>query len=129
MSIPNSPRSNVAPMPVESQSERRWKYGLNVAVMIVLAIVVAVLCTWAFERKPKRFDTTASGMYSLKPQTINLISSNPQKIKITSLYTKAKQGQGTGAASQQQGETVIGDVADQAEKVADLLDEYKTKGK
>ncbi len=114
------------PLPVESQADRRLKYGLNVAAAILIAIGLAAAFTWAAERKPKRVDTTAAGLYSLKPQTINIIQDNKQKFKITSLYTKAKPPQ----SQEQQSEVVAAqDPAYEAEKVSDLLEEYKTKGK
>lgn len=116
----------------ESQSERRVKYGAVVGLTIVIVILLATAVTAVAERKPKRVDTTASGLYSLKPQTINIISSNAQKIHITSLYTKAKSAEEQQAAQQQQGTTATSsapDVTDQADKITDLLEEYRSKGK
>jgi hypothetical protein len=104
----------------ESQQERWMKYGGNVVLMSVIVILLAVLLVYIAERATKRLDTTSSGLYSLKPQTVNLIKDNSQKIQITSLYTKTKPGE---AEAEKAG------VVDQAEKVADLLEEYKTKGK
>ena len=110
-----------APLSSESQRERWLKYGGNVVLTTIIVLALAVLVSYLAERKTRRIDTTFAGLYSLKPQTINIIKGNPQKIQITSLYTKAKQGN---VAT----ETTDVNVADRAEKVADLLEEYKTKG-
>jgi hypothetical protein len=112
----------------ESQSERRVKYGTLVGVTIVVAILLASAVVAMAERKPKRVDTTASGMYSLKPQTINIITGNTQKVHITSLYTKAKSAEEQ-QATQQGTTTNAPDVGDQADKINDLLEEYRSKGK
>ncbi len=108
----------------ESQKERWLKYGGNVVLATVVVILLAVLLVYLSERKSKRIDTTATGLYSLKPQTVNLIKDNTQKIKIISLYTKSKPPVDEDAVDAPKVDT-----ADQAEKVADLLEEYRSKGK
>src|SRR5439155_6385021 len=69
------------------------------------------------QRTNRRIDTTASGAYSLKPQTINLIKDLKGKTKIVSLYQKKSAEQ---AAAERY---------DYAQPVTDLLDEYRRKGK
>jgi hypothetical protein len=120
----------VAPLVAETQQERWLKYGGNVALMTVIVVLLAAAVIFAAEKKTKRLDTTSAGLYSLKPQTINIIKDNAQKIQITSLYTHAKPSQQTAAEAAAEG-TSSGEanVADQADKVADLLEEYKSKGK
>src|SRR5439155_170806 len=61
------------PLP-ESQKERWVKYGANVALVSIVAIVLAGLITYLAQRVNRRLDTTASGAYSLKPQTIKQIT-------------------------------------------------------
>jgi hypothetical protein len=112
----------------ESQAERRVKYGAIVGATILIAILVAGLVVYAAERHPKRVDTTASGLFSLKPQTINIIKDNPQKITIISLYSKAKPPQVRQTAEQTPAMTEAVAI-EQAEKITDLLDEYHDKGK
>jgi hypothetical protein len=126
MSSPSYPASPTSA--IESQSERRLKYGSIVALTILIAIALAVVFVYLSERHPKRVDTTASGLFSLKPQTVNLIKDNPQKIKIISLYTKAKppQVQQTSEQTPAMTEAVA---VEQAEKMSDLLEEYHDKGK
>jgi hypothetical protein len=110
----------------ESQQERWLKYGGNVALAIVIVVLLASALVFAAERKTKRLDTTTAGLYSLKPQTLNIVRDNPQKIQITSLYTHAKPREN--ATSGEDNAAVVS-VADQADKVADLLEEYKNKGR
>ena len=79
---------------VESQQQRWLKYGGNVALMVLAVILIAVLLIWCFQTPylSARVDTTKAGLYSLKPQTVNIIKNNKQPIKIVSLYTPKKEG-------------------------------------
>src|SRR6185369_10515756 len=101
----------------ESQKERWVKYGANVALVSIVAILLAGLMTYLAQRTNRRFDTTAAGMYSLKPQTINLIKDLKTKTKLVSLYQKPT------------AEEAAADKTDFAQPVIDLLDEYHRKGK
>src|SRR5262245_35895229 len=98
----------------ESQQQRWLKYGANVALSIVVVILLAALVTYGAQRVNRRIDTTTSGLYSLKPQTVNLIRQNKQKIRVVSLYA-AKD-------SRQQKPSIY------AGPVNDLLEEYSRKG-
>ncbi|HVT90498.1 MAG TPA: Gldg family protein [Tepidisphaeraceae bacterium] len=98
----------------ESQKERWVKYGANVALASILVIVLAIAVTYLAQRFDHRMDTTAAGLYSLKPQTVNLIKDNTQKIKLISLYS---------AKDQRQKDNPF------AGPVRDLLEEYSRKGK
>ena len=100
----------------ESQKERWLKYGLNVGIATVVVILLAGVLVYLAQRTGRRIDTTASGAYSLKPQTINLIKDLKGKTKIVSLYQKA----GADAAAEK---------TDYATPVNDLLDEYRRKGR
>jgi hypothetical protein len=102
---------------------QRWvKYGLNVALTSLLVVVLAFLVIWAAQRYRRRGDLTSGGSYSLKPQTITVISDNKSPVKLVSLYPRLKQepGKGQGQASQQQ---------DFYQPVDDILQEYRRKGK
>jgi D-ribose pyranose/furanose isomerase RbsD len=70
----------------EDQKQRWVKYGVNVAVSIVAVVALGIALTYLAQRFPKRIDTTQAGLYSLKPQTVNLIKDLNQKIKLVSLY-------------------------------------------
>src|SRR5256885_5334023 len=93
--------------------------------MSVVVILIAAAVIWLFQMIAARVDTTKSGMYSLKPQTINIIKSNSQPIKIVSLYTPKKQGTpGVEEDFDARNEAT----SDQVQAVSDLLEEYRRKG-
>src|SRR5687768_3221655 len=81
-------KADKTPPRAESQQERWIKYGANVVLVTVVVILLAGIITYLFQRTGKRIDTTASGAYSLKPQTTNLLRDLKGKTKIVSLYTK-----------------------------------------
>ena len=98
----------------EGQKTRWFKYGLNVAISVVLVVALAVILVWITQEKRKRIDMTASGLYSLKPQTLNIIRELKGPVKIVSLYRKAD---------------AAGQPLEESQIVADLLEEYASKGK
>jgi len=110
----------------ETQQQRWLKYGSNVVLACVIVIALAVLLVYLGEKKSKRFDTTAAGLYSLKPQTLSLIKENKQPITIISLYSKAKPPQNEQDTSSDETDSNL--AADQAGVVADLLEEYRSRG-
>lgn len=97
----------------ESQQQRWIKYGSNVALAVVVVVVLAGLLVYLAQRFDKRVDTTTAGLYSLKPQTVQILKDVKQKIKLVSLY-QAKDAAGRPNAS--------------AGMVNDLLQEYASKG-
>jgi hypothetical protein len=117
--------NNIPPtIPPETQRQRWLKYGGNVVIVSLIVIALAVVMVYASERKGiRRFDTTAAGLYSLKPQTLHVLKENKQKITIISLYTTAKQTQGgvNETADEANGVSPI----DKPAAVSDLLDEYR----
>src|SRR5882724_1886439 len=115
------------PMQTESQQQRWLKYGGNVAATIVLVIVASAFIIWSAQapQVSARVDTTKAGLYSLKPQTVNIIKNNKQPIKIVSLYTPKKQNTpGVEEDVDARNEAT----ADQVQAVSDLLEEYRRKG-
>jgi hypothetical protein len=115
-------KTNKPPLP-ESQHQRWIKYGANVAVACVVVVVLAIVVTYLADVLNRRIDTTTTGLYSLKPQTVNIIKDNKSKIRLVSLYTPIA-GAATDAARAQAEEH-----ASRTEAVNDLLDEYRRKGK
>ncbi|MCY2955314.1 MAG: Gldg family protein [Planctomycetota bacterium] len=105
----------------ETQKERWVKYGANVAIASVVVVLLAAAATWLAQDFNRRVDTTSAGLYSLKPQTVNIIKNNKSDIKIISLYTRTKPN--VSYSSEE-----MGQLPDFAQPVADLLDEYKRKG-
>ncbi len=99
----------------ESQQQRWFKYGANVAVSTIVVAALAVVIVYLAEkpRFDKRIDATSSGSYSLKPQTKNLLRDLKSKVKLVSLYA-AKDAQDKDNPT--------------AGQVRDLLDEYARSG-
>jgi hypothetical protein len=111
----------------ETQSERRFKYGINVGVAIIAAIVISAVIVYIAQAHDRRLDTTATGEFSLKPQTLNVIDNLKSKVTLVSLYTHTKPPAPDNAGTTDQ--STAGSTTDQAQVVADLLDEYKRDGK
>jgi hypothetical protein len=105
----NNPKKENPGLP-ENQAQRWIKYGSNVALTVVLAIVLAVMLTWVAQRTSLRADTTRGGSLSLKPQTLQVLKQLKQHITLVSLYTHT---------------LTDSDETNMAQRVADLLDEYK----
>jgi hypothetical protein len=74
------------PPKFESQKERWVKYGANVALASVIVILLAGVVVYLAQKTGRRIDTTASGAYSLKPQTKNILNDIKTKIRLVSLY-------------------------------------------
>ena len=72
------------------------------------------MLTWIAESRALRIDTTAGGTQSLRPQSINFIQELKLPVRVVALYPKLK------SDSHEQ---------DYYQPVADLLNEYATKGK
>src|ERR1700728_30104 len=98
----------------ESQSQRWIKYGANVLFSSLIVILLVVMLTSLAQSHAVRVDTTAGGTQSLRPQSVNFIQDLKQPIRIVALYPKLK------SDSHEQ---------DYYQPVADLLNEYATKGK
>jgi hypothetical protein len=111
----------------QTQRQRWLTYGVNVALACIVAAALAVAATYAAERKPLRIDATASGMYSLKPQTLRIIRQVNSPIQLISLYTHSKPPPDTDEGDQAQQSVVPQDEA--AQTVNDLLEEYANKGR
>src|SRR5687768_7587047 len=100
----------------ETQHERWMKYGANVVLACIVVVALAIIITMIAQRNSYRLDTTKSGAYSLKPQTINVIKDLKQKVRLVSLYTK------------QIGGDAKKDPEEYSRPVRDLLEEYRRKG-
>jgi hypothetical protein len=107
-------QSKMTLAPPESQSQRWIKYGANVAFSSLVVVLLAVMLTWIAESRAVRIDTTAGGTQSLRPQSIKFIQELNRPVRVVALYPKLK------SDSHEQ---------DYYQPVADLLNEYATKGK
>jgi hypothetical protein len=96
------------PLP-ETQQQRWVKYGANVALSIVAGVALVFLVTYLAQSHAKRWDETAAGVYSLKPQTLTILKDLNAPIKIVSMYSRESNRQ---------------DIDQYAQTVQDLLNEY-----
>lgn len=99
----------------QSQATRRTKYGLNVTIAALVAILLVVLINWMFETQVRRlpaglhrlmrYDLTATRQYSLSDQTIKVLKNINEDYKLV---------------------TLIGTENPYTEQARDLADEYAT---
>jgi hypothetical protein len=102
--------------PIHQSQRQRWiKYGANVVLSSLVVIALAVIVTVIAEGSARRIDTTIGGAESLRPQTLNYIQNDLNSdVRIVALYPKLK------SESHEQ---------DFYQPVADLLNDYATKGR
>jgi hypothetical protein len=106
-----------SPLPPETQRQRWAKYGSNVLLMTVLAIVVSGFIVYIVQSHDRRFDLTGQGVNSLKPQTQNVLRDLGSDVRIISLYSKTDMSADTGATGPRP--------VDKSGYVSDLLDSYR----
>ncbi len=73
----------------DTQSQRRVKYGLNVAVAIIAAVALAVIINWIsyrnFRAGATRWDLTSTRQYSLSPLTRKVLDRFDGEFRIVTL--------------------------------------------
>jgi len=73
----------------DTQSQRRVKYGINVAIAIVTAIALAILINWIsyrnFRAGSTRWDLTSTRQYSLSPLTRKVLDRFDGEFRIVTL--------------------------------------------
>lgn len=102
-----------------TQKQRWVKYGANVVIASILVVVLAGAMVYAVQRARLRFDTTRDRIYSLKPQTVNVLKDIKTPIKIVSLYNTKSTRRGVTDEEQRA----------VSQTVEDLLNEYRSAGK
>lgn len=106
---------------VESQKDRWVKYGANVLLTVVVVLLLGGFLIYIAQRHNVRRDTTRGGNYSLKPQTVKLVESLPQKVKLVGLFTRTRHEEQEKKVDDQD------NVAVRFQQVGDLLQEYQQK--
>src|SRR5512133_344878 len=106
----------------ESQKKRWVKYGANVALVSVIAAVLTFLVVAIAQKASRQWDTTSQAIYSLKPQTTNIIRDLKQKLRIVSLYSAQAKPD---ARTDPEGRFTAQEWPTYVQNVADLLQEYK----
>jgi hypothetical protein len=108
--------SDTPQQPAPQTQRQRWiKYGANVTVSSLVVIALAIIVTVIAQGSARRIDTTIGASQSLRPQTLNYIQNDLKTdVQIVALYPKLKN------ESHEQ---------DFYQPVADLLNDYATKGR
>ncbi|MCH1951076.1 Gldg family protein [Enterocloster sp. OA13] len=89
---------------VQSVEKRRWdslksrhfKIGLYAVAMCILMTVIVVLTNMISHKLPgryTRYDTSASGLYSISPQTRELVESNTSPVSLYLIAPRGKEDQ------------------------------------
>ena len=75
-------RSEIAAFLISKQA----RYGFNTLVMILLFICVMILANYLGIIKHRRFDLTASGNFTLAPQTVNVVKGLKEPVKVLCFF-------------------------------------------
>ena len=78
---------------------RRGRYGANVAVMAVAFLAIVVLVNFLMFRNPNRIDVTATRVFTLAPQTVQVLETLDSPVRANAFF--APSGRGTAFARQQ----------------------------
>jgi ABC-type uncharacterized transport system involved in gliding motility auxiliary subunit len=68
---------------------RTARYGSNAFIFSVAFIGIVVVLNFLGTRHDRRFDLTASGQFSLAPQTIQILANLEQPVKVTAYMTQS----------------------------------------
>lgn len=74
----------------ETQKQRWLKYGANVGLAIVLAVVLTGVLMWMGQKYRGRADLTVGGTQSLRPQTLSILKDLKGPVTIVGLAPKLK---------------------------------------
>jgi len=120
-------KSDTPPQFVPENQQERWlKYGSNVLLSSVVVILLAVAVVALAQYKPARIDTTSNGVYTLRPQTINMLGKLEGKVHIIGLQTMTKPA----VQDQSDDDPISGVLAkipqdQKVRQVTDLLNEFQ----
>ncbi|MFA9480176.1 Gldg family protein [Phycisphaerales bacterium AB-hyl4] len=71
----------------DTHAVRRTKYGLNVAVALIAALLLATLVNWiAYRQTDARWDFTATRAHSLAPQTRQVLDGLDSEFRIVTMF-------------------------------------------
>lgn len=96
------------PKPTARPRRRRVLFALNTLLSVVVAVALVVLINWLAYRQFFRFDLTELGVYTLSPQTRQVLADLEQEHEIVTLFAAD-----TATLGQR--------------RVRDLIDEYERK--
>ncbi len=73
----------------DSQAVRRIKFGLNIAVALIVSVGIVVLINWIAARQYLRLDLTANRSYSLSAQSITVLDQLDDGYRIVTVLPSA----------------------------------------
>ena len=68
---------------------RQGRYGVNIVVMTVAFFVIVILINFLFFRSPTRVDVTATRVFNLAPQTVNVLRNLDGPVRANAFFTPA----------------------------------------
>ena len=68
---------------------RQGRYGLNIVIMTVAFFIVVILINFLFFRSPTRVDVTATRVFHLAPQTVNVLRNLDGPVRANAFFTPA----------------------------------------
>ncbi len=71
---------------LSSLGKRSAKYAINYVISLILILAVVSGLNYIGRKHPKRFDMTATGRYTLAPQTIQLLEKLDKNVDIKAFY-------------------------------------------
>ena len=83
---------------------RRGRYGSNVLIMTLAFFVIAILVNFLLFRNPTRVDITATRVFTLAPQTINILENLDTTVRANAFFTPST---ASTAAARQQAEDLL----------------------
>ena len=83
---------------------RRGRYGSNVLIMTLAFFAIAILVNFLLFRNPTRVDTTATQVFTLAPQTIDILENLDTTVRANAFFTPSS---ASTAAARQQAEDLL----------------------
>ena len=68
---------------------RQGRYGLNIVIMTVAFFIIVILINFLFFRSPTRVDVTATRVFHLAPQTVNVLRNLDGPVRANAFFTPA----------------------------------------
>ncbi|NNM89158.1 MAG: hypothetical protein HKL95_11655, partial [Phycisphaerae bacterium] len=106
----------VGPADINASGKRRWLYGANTAILIIIVLAVVICLDWLSVRFNYRKDLTTGEIYSLSPRTkklLTIVDHQKKRIYLVNLYPQG----------QPQGQAGVTEFL-QGRKVQELIKEY-----
>ena len=68
---------------------RQGRYGVNIVIMTAAFFIIVILINFLFFRSPTRIDVTATRVFNLAPQTVNVLRNLDGPVRASAFFTPA----------------------------------------